>query len=193
MIATETAKTVLLILFGLSVLWIVVIIIKNDMETIIRALAVAAVVGLALYIIHMPRIARHDKLSFATLKAELFPARSRAYTYERREGRVDGHPTMSFIYSDPGPPLSVVLMDGGKYMAIRDVHPLNTALKSLGLPPVAVGVSELASVTGRSLDSDKFKWDDYEKGVLLVERGVCRDMTAASSYTCISRITITAR
>ena len=49
MIATDTAKTVVLILFGLSILWIVIIIIRNDMQTIIRALIVTALLGLGLY------------------------------------------------------------------------------------------------------------------------------------------------
>jgi hypothetical protein len=193
MVATETAKTVLLILFGLSILWIVVIIVRNDMETIIRALVVAAVLGLALYIIHIPRIARHDKISFAIIKNELLPARSRAFTFERREGRIDGHSTTTFIFSDPGPTLSVALVNGGKYIAINDVHSVNVVLQSLSLPPVVGGVPELAAITGKGSDSDKFRWDDYEKGILLIERGVCRDMTSASTFTCIARITLTAR
>ncbi len=78
-------------------------------------------------------------------------------------------------------------------MAIKDIRPVNVVLEYLGLPPVAAGVSELASITGRTLDADKYRWDDYERGVLLLERGICRDMTSAQSFTCIARITVTAR
>ena len=78
-------------------------------------------------------------------------------------------------------------------MAIKDVRSVNVVLKYLGLPPVAEGVTELASITDQTIDSDKFRWDDYEKGVLLIERGICRDMTSARSFPCIARITVTAR
>ncbi len=190
MIATETAKTVILILFGLSILWIIVILVRNDMQTIIRALVVAALLGLGLYYINQTKL---ETLSFKAVKEELFPVKGRAYTYTRRDSNDAGRPTTSFIFDDPGPPLSLVMMSGGKYMAIKDVRPVNVVLEYVGLPPVDAGVSELASVTGRSLDTDKFRWDNYAGGVLLLERGICRDMTSARSFTCIARLTVTAR
>jgi hypothetical protein len=190
MIATETAKTVVLILFGLSILWIIVIIVRNDMQTIIRALIVAAVLGLGLYYINQTKLVT---LSFRAIKEELFPIKARAYTYIRRDSYDAGRPVAIFIFDDPGPPLSVVMMSGGKYMAIKDIRPVNVVLEYLGLPPVDEGIAELASFTGRTLDSDKYRWDDYKGGVLLLERGICRDMTAAQSFTCIARITVTSR
>jgi hypothetical protein len=193
MIATETAKTVLLILFGLSILWIVVIIVKNDMQTIVRALVVAAVVGLALYIVNMPKIARHDKVSFAILRDELFPVKKQAYPFTVQDERFQGKVVKTFVFQDPGPPLSLVMVNGGKFMAIKDVRPVNNVLEFLGLPPISAGVEELASITGKTLDADKYRWDDYERGVLLLERSICRDMTSASSFPCISRITVTPR
>ncbi len=190
MVATETAKTVILVLFGLSILWIVVILVRNDMQTIVRALVVAAVLGLALYYVDHTKL---EKLSFQAIKEELFPVRGRAYTFERREGYVNGRTTTTFVFQDPGPPLSLVMMSGGRYMAIRDIRPVNVVLEYLGLPPVTAGVSELAAATGVSMDADKFRWDDYERGVLLLERGICRDMSSAQTFTCIARITVTAR
>lgn len=190
MIATETAKMVVLILFGLCILWIIVIIVKNDMQTIARALLVAAVLGLALYYVNQTKL---EKLSFTAIKQDLFPVKARAYAFERREGHIDGRPTTTYIFDDPGPPLSLVMMRGGKYMTIKDVRSVNSVLASLGLPPVTEGVPELASITGQSLDTDKYRWDDYEKGILLLERGICRDMTSAQSFTCIARITIRTR
>ena len=78
MISTETAKTVVLVLFGLSILWIVVIIVRNDMQTIIRALIVAALLGLGLYYLNQTKL---ETLSFTAIKEELFPVQARAYTY----------------------------------------------------------------------------------------------------------------
>jgi hypothetical protein len=190
MVATETVKTVVLVLFGLSVLWIIVIVVRNDMQTIVRALIVAALLGLALYYVGHTKL---ETLSFQAIKEELFPVRARAYTYDRREGYVEGRPTTTFVFQDPGPPLSLVMMSGGKYMAIKDVRSVNVVLQYIGLPPIAEGVSELAAITGRTLDADKFRWDDYAEGVLLLERGICRDMSSTAIFTCIARITVTGR
>jgi hypothetical protein len=190
MIATEAVKTAVLVLFGLSILWIIVIVVRNDMQTIIRALIVAALLGLALYYVGHTKL---ETLSFQAIKEELFPVRARAYTYDRREGYVEGRPTTTFVFQDPGPPLSLVMMSGGKYMAIKDVRSVNVVLQYIGLPPIAEGVSELAAITGRTLDADKFRWDDYAEGVLLLERGICRDMSSTAIFTCIARITVTGR
>jgi len=190
MVATETAKTVILILLGLSILWIAILIVKNDMQTILRAILVAAVFGLAFYYVDHTKL---EKLSFQAIKEELFPVRARAYTFDRREGTIAGRPITTFVFQDPGPPLSLVMMSGGKYMAVKDIRSVNVVLEYIGLPPVSEGVPELASITGRTLDADKFRWDDYEPGVLLLERGICRDMGSAETFTCIARITVTGR
>ncbi|HDT13882.1 MAG TPA: hypothetical protein ENO03_05930 [Candidatus Aminicenantes bacterium] len=190
MVATETVKTVLLVLLGLSILWIIIIVVRNDMQTIVRALIVAALLGLGLYYVSSTKL---ETLSFRAIKEDLFPVKARAYTYAKREGYVAGSPTTTFVFEDPGPPLSLAMMDGGKYMAIRDVRSVNVVLEYLGLPPVEEGVPELAAMTGKTLDADKYRWDDYAKGILLLERGICRDMTAAQTFPCIARITVTYR
>jgi hypothetical protein len=190
MVATETVKTVVLVLFGLCILWIIVIVVKNDMQTIVRALLVTAVVGLALYFLNQTKL---EKLSYSAVKNELVPVKNRSYKFEMREGTIAGSPTTTYVFEDPGPPLPQVMVNGGKYMAIKDVRWVNSVLKFLGLPPVAEGVSELASITHQAIDADKYRWDNYEKGVLLLERGICRDMTAAQTFTCIVRITISSR
>src|SRR5512136_2012465 len=76
MIATDIVKTIVLVLLGLAVLWIVVIIVKNDMQTIIRALIVAAVLGLGYYYLDHTKL---EKLSFTAIKNDLFPVVERAY------------------------------------------------------------------------------------------------------------------
>lgn len=193
MIETETAKTVLLILFGLSVLWIVVIILKNDMETMVRALVVAALLGGGLYLVGRPGASVDGKISFASIKEYLFPVPERAYPFERKQGYVGGRPYTTYVFNDPGPPLSLAMMEGGKYMAIKDLRTVNNVLKLVGLPPVPAGVPELASITGKAIDADKYRWDDYERGVLLIERSLCRDMTTARSFPCIATIRLTER
>jgi len=193
MVATETAKTVLLVLFGASILWIVIIIVRNDMETIVRALLVAAVVGAGLFLVGKPGASIDGKISLTSIKEYLFPVRERNYTFDRREETLDGRPATTYIFHDPGPPLSLALMEGGKYMAIKDIRTVNNVLKLLGLPAVTEGVPELASLTGKRNDADKYRWDGYERGVLIIERSICRDMTTTESFPCIATLKITTR
>ncbi len=190
MVATETVKTVVLVLFGLAILWIVIIVIKNDTETIVRALLVTAVLGLALFYLNQTKL---ETLSVSAIKDDLFPPKMRNYAFEKRDGFLAGRPTTTYIFEDPGPPLPLKMESGGKYMAIKDVKPVNRILAFLSLPPVTAGVRELAAITRQALDTDKYRWDDYEKGVLLLERGICHDMTSAQSFPCIARITVQAR
>ncbi|HSA95851.1 MAG TPA: hypothetical protein VLJ16_07365 [Acidobacteriota bacterium] len=188
MIATDTAKTVVLILLGLAVLWIIVIIIKNDMQTIIRALIVAALLGLGLYYLDHTKL---EKLSFTAIKNDLFPVEQRAYTFQKTESQAAGGGMLTtYVFQEPGPLLSLALMEGGRYMAIRDLRTVNAVLENLDLPPVNRGVPELASITRNTLDADKYRWDDYRLGVLTIERGICRDMSTAQTFPCIARITI---
>jgi hypothetical protein len=190
MVATQTAKTVLSVLFGLSILWIIIIVVKNDMQTIIRAIIVTALLALGLYYVSQTKL---ETLSYQAIKDELFPIKASAYTYTRQDTTVAGRAVSTFIFPDPGPPLSVAMMKGGKFMAIRDARTVNVVLEYIGLPPVSGGVAQLAATTGRSLDTDKFVWNDYERGVLVLERGICRNMTTTETFTCIARITLTAR
>jgi hypothetical protein len=190
MIATDTAKTVVLILFGLSILWIVVIVIKNDMQTLVRALIVTALLGLALYYLNQTKL---EQLSFNAIKDDLFPIKARAYTVQQQEGFIAGSPSTTYTFEDPGPRLPLAMISGGKYMAIKDIRTVNSVLQYLGLPPVKQGVPEFAAITGLSIDADKFRWDDYDRGILIIERGLCRDMSSAESFTCIGRIIVMAR
>jgi hypothetical protein len=166
MIATETVKTVLLILFGLAVLWIVVIIIKNDTQTIVRAILVAAVLGLGLYLVSRPGASVDGKISFASIRDHLFPVPERSYSFERREGHTAGRPATTSSSTIRAAPLSG--HDGRRQIHGHQGHPWST-------PPWGVrcrrfrGVPELAS-PDRTASADKFRWDDYERGVLVIER-----------------------
>jgi hypothetical protein len=190
MIATETAKTVMLILLGLSILWVVIIIVRNDMQTIVRALIVTALLGLGFFYLSQTKL---EKLSFTAVKEDLFPIEQKAYTFRKAESSGPGGITTIYVFQEPGPPLSLAMMEGGKYMAVKDLRTVNTILDYLGLPPVTEGVPELASITRGALDSDKYRWNDYKLGILTIERGLCRDMTSARTFPCIARITIAAR
>ncbi|MFO7733016.1 MAG: hypothetical protein R6X21_05130 [Candidatus Aminicenantes bacterium] len=190
MIATETARTVVLGLFALSVIWIIVILVKNDMQTIVRAIVVAAVLGLALLYVSQTKL---ETLSFKAVKNELFPPKEENFTFTKRDSYVAGTPVTTFTFPDPGPRLPLEMEEGGKYLAANDIDRLNRVLARLSLPPVTHGARELASITGRTIDGDKYVWEDYALGKLIIIRGICRDMTTTGTFPCIVTLAVERR
>lgn len=190
MIATETARTAILVLFALSIIWIVVILIKNDMQTIVRAMIVAALLGLALLYVNKTKL---EMLSFKVVKEELFPPKEQNFTFVKKESIQAGTPTITYQFSDPGPRLILSMEEGGKYLAIKDIDAINRLLARLDLPPVTSGVRELSSITGRTLDADKYVWENYELGRLIIVRAICRDMTTTGTFPCVATLTVERR
>lgn len=190
MIATETAKSVLMVLLGLSVLWMVILIIKNDAQSLVRAIIVTVLVGAAFYYVNQTKL---ETLSFKAVKEDLFPQRYRSYPYQKVDSTVGGISQTTYIFPDPGPKLTLEIEEGGRYLTIKNLDQLNRVLADLGLPPVKSARRELASITGSRLDVNLYRWDDYDLGELTVERGICRITDSAQTYPCISTITLRRR
>ena len=199
MIATATLRTIVLVLFGLSIVWIIKIVIRREFETIFRALVVAALLGAAfLYL----QNTKHPGISWPIIRDDIFPSKARTYTYLKEEGRPGGPFVVRYIFplpppegQDPGPSpkLNLTLDSNGKHYNITDIEPLNRVLTDLGLPPVKSGVRELASITGRLNDVNYYRWDDYEQCILTIERGLCNDKDSLERYHCLVSLTIQSR
>lgn len=185
--ATETAKVIFMVLFGLSAVWVIACVVRNDMATIIRALIITVITGLGFFYLSHTKL---ETLSFENVRDDLFPPKPEFWSFEKRETTAGGILTTTFIFAEPGPRLSLSMEGGGKYLTVTDIAPLNRVLKYIGLPPVKHGIRELASITGSTLDANLYRWDNYELGVLTVERGICRNITTAESFPCIESITV---
>lgn len=190
MVATETMKTIFLALTILSVVWVVVCVVKNDMATIIRALVVAILMGLGFYYTSHTKL---EKLSFQAVKNDLFPPKPEYFTYEKHESSSGSESVTTYSFSEPGPRFVLAMEQGGKFLVVEDIAPLNRTLAFVGLPPVTHGVRELSSITGSTLDANLYRWDDYKLGVMTIERGLCRNITTAETFACISSISIRRR
>jgi hypothetical protein len=188
--ATETARLILMILLALSAIWVIVCVVRNDMATIIRALVVTVLVGLAFFYVNQTKL---QTLTLDAVKDDIFPAKTEYFTFNKRETTAGGVLTTTYIFSEPGPRLKLSMEKGGKFLTISDIRPLNRVLAYVGLPPVKNGVRELAAVTGSTLDANLYRWDNYDLGVLTIERGICRNITTTESFPCISSITVKAR
>lgn len=190
MVATETARSIVMVLLGLSILWIIYLIIKNDPASLVRAIIIALILGLSFYYLNQTKL---EKISFSAVKEDLFPPKIMAYAYEKREFTAGGVKQIIYVFPEPGPKLYLEFDKGGKSMVINNTRQLNRVLDWLGLPPVSTGARELATITGKITDANFFRWDDYELGTMVIERGLCRNINTTESYPCISSITITIR
>lgn len=196
MIATETVRTIVLVLFALCVLWVVKVVVKREFETLARAIVVTALIGGALLYVQGTK---HPYLSLKIIKGDIFPSGTRSFTFTKQEFTTGGVPSVRYLFpatrpdgttSGPSPQLKLTLDPNGKNYHITDVEPVNLVLGELGLPPVKTGAPELASVTGRLADVNYYRWDDYEMGILTLERGLCNDKDSLERYHCIVSLRI---
>lgn len=196
MIATETAKTIFLVLFALCILWVIKVVVRREFETLVRALVVTALIGGALLYLQSTK---HPSLSWKIIKGDIFPSNERPYTFIKQESNTGGVRFVRYLFpaqapdgSDigPSPQLKLTLDPNGRNYHITDVEPVNRLLAELGLPPVKSGVRELAAVTGRIQDVNYYRWDDYELGILTLERGLCNDKDNLDRYHCVVSLRI---
>jgi len=200
MIATATLRTIVLVLLGLCIVWIVKVLVKREFETLARALIVTALIGGAFLYLTETKL---TYVSWESLKRDIFPPKVRPYTYIKQEPNpMVGARLVRYIFPAPGPEgsepgpspkLKVTLDPNGRNYHITDVEPVNRVLEDLGLPLVKSGVRELAAVTGRLTDVNYYRWDDYELGILTIERSLCNDKDSLVRYHCLVRLTIQSR
>lgn len=187
MIRTATLETILAVLFVIVLLWIFKILFKREIEHIGRPLIIAVVLAVAFFFVQkIP----DETIVFEDIKESLFPPKAPDYAFTVSKGTVGRVPATKYSFPEPGPRLKIKIDDTRKYFHIHDVRPLNRILAYLDLPPVSEGVEELSSLTGRNTDNGLYRWDDYPLGVLIVERGLCRNRDAVDTYHCIQAITV---
>jgi hypothetical protein len=189
-----------MVLFGLSIVWLIKILIKQEFETLFRALIVAVLLGGALFFLQQTKL---EKISWKNIKQTVFPEKDLRLAYVKDEGRQGEMRYVRYTFPEPtgqegsllgvGPSLKLTMDPNGKNYNITDIEPVNRVLAYLGLPKVKSGIKELSSITGRLSDVNNYRWDDYEGGVLTIERGLCQNKDSLNRYPCIVSITIQTR
>ena len=187
MIETATLKTIVTVALGLCAFWIFFLIVRRDFDSIVRALVVTLLVGGAFFYLQQTKL---EKISFAGVRNEIFPGRKPAWVYQVKDEERGGHPTLTYIFKDPGPRLRLELDANKRNYHLTDIGPLNEALAYLGLPPVVTGARELAAITGSLIDVNTYRWDDYPKAPLIVERGLCHTKSQVETFHCIVLIRV---
>lgn len=200
MIATTTLKTILMVLFGLTIVWLIKISIKQEFETLVRALIVAVLLGGALFFLQHTKL---ETISWKNIKQTVFPEKELGLAYVKDEGRQGEMRYVRYTFPAPtgqegsllgiGPRLKLTMDPNGRNYNITDIEPVNRVLAHLGLPKVKSGIKELSSITGRLSDVNYYRWDDYEGGVLTIERGLCQNKNSLERYHCVVSITVQTR
>ncbi len=192
--SVETLKYIVLALIGISVIWLIRILVKKEFENVVRTLIVGALLGGAYFYLQNTKL---EKLHFSDIRNEIketfFPEKLPNYIFNREERNDASGRYIRYFFESPGPRLSLELDPSGKYFNIKDLYSINRILKYLGLPEVNRRVPELVSITGSANDINMYRWDDYEMGILTVERAICQDHDRLESYQCIVNVVITRR
>lgn len=187
MLETVTIKTIITLVLGLSVIWLIKILAQKEWHNVFKVLLLSAFCVAALVFIQNRHL---QKSTIADIKKQIFPEKTSEYRYRIEKGFSGRIQYVSYIFDEPRPNLPLSIDSTGKFLNISDVSSINKILQRLGLPKVSSGVPELASITGRHSDINKYRWEAYPGGALVIRRSLCRDLKKLESYNCISSITL---
>jgi hypothetical protein len=189
--AAATLKYIVLVLIALSAIWFIRVVVKRETENLLRsALLIILLLAAFIYL----QGTKAEKITWAGIKQEVkdtfFPEKPLHYIYHKDEGITGNRRFIRFFFESPGPRLSLVLDSSQKYFHIKSAHSVNRILEYIGLEKIKAPVPELASITGSRNDLNLYRWDDYPKGTLMIERGICQDRDRLESYQCIVSVTV---
>jgi len=185
-----TLNTVIAFLFFLSVIWLIICVVRRNRAFIFRALAVSLIL---LFVLIFLQQNPSTRFSFRDLKDHLFPEKILELKYEVKEGKTGGTEYTRYVFKDPKPKIKLKHEIGTDYFHMPNVSSLNKVLNRLDLPPLKSGTKELASITNSKYDINIYRWKDYAKGILFVERTLCQDKSSFTRYHCLATITIRER
>ncbi|HEK86784.1 MAG: hypothetical protein ACPLZD_08315 [Candidatus Saccharicenans sp.] len=190
MVPVSTVKAIVTILLVIDIFWLLYIIIRGYTESLLRTIIFGLILGLCLGYLQNTKL---EKLSFQAIKNDLFPTKVRTYAYTKDEQNDLYSYKVVYTFLEPPPELKVEMDPNGKTFTISDLESVNQVLDQLNLPRVSGGGKELLSITGNQTDLGLYRWDNYEKGTLTLERGLYQNKQNMKSYYCITRITIDSR
>jgi len=187
MVETATLKTIVMVLFGLTIIWLVKILVKQEFETLARALVAAVCLGGAFLLLQSTKL---ERISWKTIRNQILPAKDIPLVYTVDENSRFGAGYTRYVFEEPGPKVNVSMGANGKNFEIKDVEPVNRVLDALGLPHVSSGAREQISITGKLSDVNTYRWEDYPRGLLILELSLCQNKAGLERYHCIAAITI---
>jgi hypothetical protein len=180
--------TIFSVLLFLASFWLLLIFLQKRREYMFRAIVFFLFVLLALLYFQQSDV---KKYTLNDLRLVFSPERTANYQYDLVEDQ--GDVVARYTFYDPKPRISLYMDPSGKYFHIANPASVNHILDYLNLPRVRSGVKELAFVTGSPRDIELYRWEDYPRGILILERTLCRNKKTLDTFNCVDKITIKKR
>jgi hypothetical protein len=178
--------TLLSVMLIVASIWLLVIIVKKKTGYMFRGMVFFLFVLLALLYFQQSDA---KKYTLSDVKSAFFPEKTLILNFHTEEdSRRDT--VVRYVFDDPMPKIPVSMDKDRKYFHITNIAPINKILIRMGLPPVKKGAHELTSITGSSSDKNLYRWEDYPKGILVIERAVCKNKQTLETFDCLFSVTI---
>ena len=181
-----TLVNILSVFLLISSIWLLVIIMQKKSGYMFRAMVFFLFVLLALIYFQQSDA---KKYTIHDVKYALFPKKSLALNYHTEEDSQQGT-IVRYVFDEPMPKIPVSMDKDGKYFHITNITVLNEILSRMGLPRVKKGARELVSITGSNSHKNLYHWDDYPRGVLVLERTICKNKQTLDTFNCLASLTV---
>lgn len=181
-----TLVNILSVMLLLASIWLLVIIIQKKTGYIFRGMVFFLFVLMALIYFQQSDA---KKYTLSDIRYALFPIKNLTLNYHTEEDSNPGT-IVRYVFDDPKPRIHLSMDKSGKYFHITNITVLNEILKRMGLPRVKSGAKELASITGSNSQQNLYRWEDYPRGILMLERTICKNRQTLESFNCLVSITI---
>ncbi|MGB3861226.1 MAG: hypothetical protein WBF32_07540 [Candidatus Aminicenantaceae bacterium] len=181
-----TLVNILSVLLFIASIWLLIIIMQKKSGYMFRAMIFFLFVLLALIYFQQSDAKKH---TISDVKYALFPKKSLALNYHTEQDSQQGT-VVRYVFDEPIPKIPVSMDKDGKYFHITNITVLNEILSRMGLPRVKKGAQELVSITGSNSHKNLYRWEDYPRGVLVIERTICENKQILDTDNCLASITI---
>lgn len=186
LIGQITLVNILSVLLLLASIWLLVIIIQKKTGYIFRGMVFFLFVLMALIYFQQSDA---KKYTLSDIRYALFPIKNLTLNYHTEGDSAPGS-IVRYVFDDPRPRIHLSMDKSGKYFHITNITVLNGILQKMGLPRVKSGAKELASITGSNSQLNLYRWEDYPRGILILERTMCKNRQTLESFNCLVSITI---
>jgi hypothetical protein len=181
-----TVVNILSVMLFIASIWLLVIIVQKKTGYMFRGMVFFLFVLLALIYFQQSDA---KKYTISDIKLALFPKKSLTLNY-RTEEDSNRDTIVRYVFEEPMPKISVSMDKDGKYFHITNITAINEILSMMGLPLVKKGARELVSITGSSSHKNLYHWEDYPRGILVLERTICKNKETLETFNCLASVTI---
>ncbi|NOR13801.1 MAG: hypothetical protein GQ545_11160 [Candidatus Aminicenantes bacterium] len=181
-----TLVNILSVLLLIASIWLLVIIVQKKTGYMFRGMIFFLFVLLALIYFQQSDA---QKFTISDIKYALFPKKSLTLNYHTEEDS-QRRTVARYVFDEPIPRIPVSMDADGKYFHITNIKVINEILSRMGLPQIKKGAQELVSITGSTSHKNLYRWDDYPKGILILERNICKNKQTLETFNCLATITI---